>query len=83
MVTIARFIHAISDGDRPGQLVRLGDIEAVILKFESPEALARWVMEHLGEDRPGGPVDVGWILREAAGAVERSSREEECQGNAD
>jgi len=83
MVRPARFLKAICDWDQPGEWMQVGDIDTVILKFASHEALFRWLMEHLGEDRPGGPIDVGWIPRKAAGAVERSSREEECQGKAD
>jgi hypothetical protein len=83
MTEIVMKFQAICRGDRPGQLESPGDLDCVKIVFESPKELARWVKKHLGDDGPGGVIDVGRILREATEAVERFRREDECQGEAD
>jgi hypothetical protein len=83
MAKISMTFQAICIGDRPGQRESPGHLENVEMVFESPKDLARWVKKHLGDDGPGGLIDVGRVLREATEAVERFRREEECQGNAD
>jgi hypothetical protein len=55
-------LEAYADSDH--DLEFFGGLDVVSLRFDSVEELAAWVKRHLGDDGPGGLIDVGRVLRE-------------------
>jgi hypothetical protein len=55
----------------------VGVIRALDLSipFTSIEELATWVERHLGDDLPGGPIDVGQVRRQGRRIFARHRRE--------
>jgi hypothetical protein len=67
-------LEAYADSDH--DLEFFGRLDDSSLRFASVEELAAWVKWHVGDDGPGGPIDVDRVLREGREVVARFQRKE-------